>query len=76
MRTAAFADYPAREMYLDRGTTLVSRDPDKDRLVFVLAGASHGSPLVARLLIELGERVVHGVAVKPCSSVAMGYAMP
>lgn len=38
VRLAAFDDYPAREMYLDRGTTLVSRDPDKDRLIFVLSG--------------------------------------
>ena len=38
MRTAALPGYPAREMYLDHGTTLVSHDLDKDRLIFVLSG--------------------------------------
>ena len=38
LRVAALPDYPAREMYLDRGTTLTSSDPDKDRLIFVLSG--------------------------------------
>lgn len=38
VRIAPFDRYPAREVYLDRGTVLASRDPDKDRLLFVLSG--------------------------------------
>ena len=38
VRVAALPDYPAREVYLDRGTVLASRDPDRDRLIFVLSG--------------------------------------
>ena len=38
VRVAALADYGAREVYLDRGTVLSSRDGDRDRLIFVLKG--------------------------------------
>lgn len=41
-------------------------------LVLVLAGPSHGSALVSRLLADLGERVVQGIALKPCQGVILG----
>lgn len=41
-------------------------------LVIVLAGPSHGTNLVARLIADLGDRVLHGVALKPCQSLTMG----
>ncbi len=41
-------------------------------LVIVVAGPSHGTALVSRLISDLGERVLHGVALKPCQSLALG----
>jgi putative molybdopterin biosynthesis protein len=41
-------------------------------LVIVLAGPSHGTNLVARLIGDLGERILHGVALKPCQSLTLG----
>lgn len=38
VREAPLPDYPAREVYLDRGTVLKSRDTARDRLIFVLSG--------------------------------------
>jgi quercetin dioxygenase-like cupin family protein len=38
VRIAALPDYPAREIYLPKGTTLPSRDPSRDRLFFVATG--------------------------------------
>lgn len=41
-------------------------------LVLVVAGPSHGTPMLASLFESLGELVVHGVAIKPGHSVALG----
>lgn len=41
-------------------------------LVLVVAGPSHGTALVASLFDRLGELVLHGVAIKPGHSVALG----
>lgn len=38
VRRAVLPDYPAREVYLARGTILPSLDAEHDRLVFILAG--------------------------------------
>ena len=65
--------WPVTPERLEETQQAVVKAAEENDLVFVLAGASHGSPLVARVLSELGERVVHGVAVKPCGSVAMGF---
>lgn len=65
--------WPVTSERLNEASETVAKAAEENDLVFVLAGASHGSPLVARLLYEIGERVVNGVAVKPCSSVVMGF---
>jgi len=41
-------------------------------LLLVVAGASHGTALVSRLVGDLGERVLHGVALNPCQSLVLG----
>jgi putative molybdopterin biosynthesis protein len=41
-------------------------------MVLVVAGPSHRTPLLATLFERLGELVVHGVAIKPGHSVALG----
>jgi putative molybdopterin biosynthesis protein len=41
-------------------------------IIFVLAGPSHGSPFVSRLIGDNGERVVHGIAMKPCQTTVLG----
>lgn len=41
-------------------------------LVFILAGTSHGSPFISRVIEDAGERIVHGVATKPCQSTVLG----
>lgn len=38
VRIADLPDYPAREVHLTGGTAVPSRDPDRDRLIFVLSG--------------------------------------
>lgn len=40
--------------------------------VIVIAGPSHGTALVSRLFSDLGERILHGVALKPCQSLSLG----
>ncbi|MFN8607794.1 MAG: molybdopterin biosynthesis protein [Vulcanimicrobiota bacterium] len=41
-------------------------------LVLVVAGPSHGTELVSRLVSDLGERILHGVALNPCQSLVLG----
>lgn len=41
-------------------------------LVVALAGPSHGTAFLARIFSDRGEKVLHGVAVKPGQSVALG----
>ena len=41
-------------------------------MVLVVAGPSHRTPLVASLFEQMGELVLHGVAIKPGHSVALG----
>lgn len=38
VRLADLPGFPAREVYLTKGATIPSRDPDSDRLMFVLSG--------------------------------------
>ena len=38
VRTADLPGFQAREVYLAKGTTIPSRDPDRDRLMFILSG--------------------------------------
>ena len=38
VRNAVLAEYSAREIYLDKGSILTSRNPSRDRLMFVLSG--------------------------------------
>jgi len=41
-------------------------------LVIVVAGPSHGTALVARIISDMGDRVLHGVALKPCQGITLG----
>lgn len=41
-------------------------------LVIIVAGPSHGTALLSKLFSDLGERVLHGVALKPCQSLTLG----
>jgi len=46
-----------------------ARDCD---LVLAVAGPSHGTAFLAKIFSDLGERVLHGVAVKPCHALTLG----
>ena len=41
-------------------------------MVLVVAGPSHGTPLLASLFDGMGELIVHGVAIKPGHSATLG----
>ena len=41
-------------------------------LIMVVAGPSHGTALLSRLVSDLGERVLHGVCLNPCQSLVLG----
>ncbi len=44
----------------------------ESEMVVVLAGPSHGTAFLARLFADLGDCVLHGVAIKPGHSIALG----
>jgi mannose-6-phosphate isomerase-like protein (cupin superfamily) len=54
VRLAALPGYPARELHLTKGTVLPSRDPERDRLMFVAGG---------RVRVTVGGRS-HDLAVE------------
>ncbi|MBX3165936.1 MAG: molybdopterin biosynthesis protein [Candidatus Eremiobacteraeota bacterium] len=44
----------------------------KADLILTVAGPSHGTALLSRLVCDLGERILHGVALNPCQSLVLG----
>lgn len=66
VRIADLPDYPAREVYLAKGTIIPSRDADRDRLMFVLSGKVRltlaGTPYT--LVSEDAARAPRGEAVR------------
>lgn len=61
----------APERLADAAEALRSAARESD-MVIVVAGPSHGTALLARLISDLGERIVQGVALKPCQGLLLG----
>lgn len=55
----------------EAGQALVAAARQSD-LVLVVAGPSHGTAFLARLFSDLGDCFLHGVAIKPGHSIALG----
>lgn len=61
----------AAERLEEAGAALRAAAAESD-LLLVVAGPSHGTAMVSKLVGDLGERVLHGVALNPCQSLVLG----
>lgn len=60
-----------KESLAEAGAALAEACENFD-LVLMVAGPSHGTGFLARLFSELGDCVLHGVAIRPGHSLALG----
>jgi putative molybdopterin biosynthesis protein len=64
--------YPITPERLETASPQLEKAVAECDLVLVVAGPSHGTPLIAQLLCDLGDKILHGVSLKPCQTLALG----